>query len=73
MRALEDYLQTFRVDEAQRIPLHICIGVDPTLKPNRITFEVATCRRVIVSRTVVIEPGLLIPVLPRQYSDAPPP
>ena len=52
-----------------RIPKRVGICVDSTAKPDRIALDVPACDRVIVPKVVVIQPGLFVKVLARQYYD----
>ena len=49
-----------------RVVSNIRVRINPTLQTDRITFDVPPRARVIVSEVVVIEPRLLIIVLPRK-------
>ena len=48
------------------IPLNIAIGINPTLKPNRIRLDIPPRPRIIVPEVVVVQPALVIIVLPRK-------
>lgn len=52
----------------ERIAGDVAIGVQAALKPNRIAFRIPTQSSVVVPEVVVVKPGLLVEVLPREPS-----
>ena len=58
-------LQTPGVDPCQRV-FWINVSICPAIEPNRILIDISPDARIVIAVPVVVQPGLLVVVLPRQ-------
>src|SRR3990167_2566131 len=57
------WCQAVRITKPKWITAHISVSIQPTIQPNRITFDVASSRRIIVPEVVVAQAAVAVVLL----------
>ena len=64
--------QSVWIIQSDRVVQRVTVRVEPAQQTNRIRLRVSPRDRIVIPEVVVSEPGLLVQVLARQYSDESP-